>query len=166
MSPALGLPTMEFEQHVAGDNVWLHGRNTDASQELIACVSHALSYEVLESEDLVGQAMFAELTDAAARKPDDLTVVILGGRGGQALHRLLGEKAKTSEIDDLLGRLNVFTQDALAPMRMDNAFSFVRDFERLLGDAFFKKVKSFTSMQTDADDLESGLLSFLDQLES
>jgi hypothetical protein len=46
--------------------------------------------------------------------------------------------------------MNVFTQDALAPMRMDNAFSFVRDFERLLGDAFFKKVKNFTSMRTDA----------------
>lgn len=166
MSPAFGLPTIEIEQHVAGDNVWLHEPNTDASQELMARASHALNYEVLESEDLVGQAMFAELSDAAARKSDDLTVVILGGRGGQALHRLLGEKAKTSEIDDLLGRLNVFTQDALAPMRMDNAFSFVRDFERLLGDAFFKKVKSFTSMRTDADDLESGLLSFLDQLES
>src|SRR5205814_10339346 len=60
----------------------------------------------------------------------------------------------------------VFTQDALAPMRMDNAFSFVRDFERLLGDAFFRKVKRFTSMRTDAGDLETGLVSFLEQLDS
>lgn len=166
MSPAFAGPTIEIEQHVVADNVWLHDPNTAAEQELMARPSHALNYEVLASEDLVGQAMFAELRDAAAGKAGDLAVVILGGRGGQALHRLLGEKAKTSEIDDLLARLNVFTQDALAPMRMDNAFSFVRDFERLLGDAFFKKIKSFTSMRTDAGDLESGLLSFLDQLDS
>jgi 6-phosphogluconolactonase/glucosamine-6-phosphate isomerase/deaminase len=166
MSPASALPRIEIEQHVVGDNVWLHDRNSDAERELMACVPHALNYEVLESEEVVGQAMFAELVEAAARTADDLTVLILGGRGGQALHRLLGEKAKTNEIDDLLGRLNVFTQDALAPMRMDNAFSFVRDFERLLGDAFFKKVKRFTSMRTDAGDLKSGLVSFLQQLDS
>ena len=124
-------PATRFQN--VGDNAWLHDRNSDAEQELMACASHALNYEVLESEEAVGQAMFAELVDAAARTADDLTVVILGGRGGQALHRLLGEKAKTNEIDGLLSRLNVFTQDALAPMRMDNAFSFVRDFERLLG---------------------------------
>src|SRR5213076_2649465 len=70
-----------------------------------------------------------------------------------------------NEADQLLARCHIFTQDALAPMRMDNAFSFVRDFERLLGDAFFKKVKRFTSMRTDAGDLESGLVSFLEQLD-
>jgi 6-phosphogluconolactonase/glucosamine-6-phosphate isomerase/deaminase len=165
MSPAFALPRIEIEQHTVGDNVWLYDRNTGAEGELMTCVAQALNYEVLESEEVVGQAMFAELVHAAAGT-DYLTVVILGGRGGQALHRLLGQKAKTNEIDDLLGRMNVFTQDALAPMRMDNAFSFVRDFERLLGDAFFKKVKRFTSMQTDAGDLETGLVSFLEQLDS
>ena len=39
-------------------------------------------------------------------------------------------------------------------MRMDNSLSFVRDFERLLGDEFFAKVKSFTPMFTETDDLE------------
>jgi 6-phosphogluconolactonase/glucosamine-6-phosphate isomerase/deaminase len=166
MSPAFALPKIEIEQHVAGENVWLHDRATNAEQELMACDPHPLNYEVLESEDAVGRAMFAELTSAATATPGDLTIVILGGRGGQALHRLLGEKARTSEIDELLARLNVFTQDGLAPMRMDNAFSFVRDFERLLGPAFFEKVKRFTSMKTDADDLEAGLVSFLRQLDS
>ena len=160
------LPAIEIEQSVVGDNVWLHDRNTDAGQELMSVVPQALNYEVLDSEDAVGQAMFAELSEAVAHKRDQLTVVILGGRGGQALHRLLGEKAKTGEIDDLLGSLNVFTQDALAPMRMNNAFSFVRDFERLLGDAFFEKVNSFTSMQTDAGDLQTGLVSFLEELDA
>jgi 6-phosphogluconolactonase/glucosamine-6-phosphate isomerase/deaminase len=166
MSPAFALPKIEIEHSAVGDNVWLHDRTTDAEQELMACASHALNYEVLESEEAVGQAMFAELASAAETTSSDLTVVILGGRGGQALHRLLGEKARTSEIDDLLARLNVFTQDALAPMRMDNAFSFVRDFERLLGPAFFGKVKRFTSMKTDAEDLETGLVEFLAQLDS
>ena len=71
---------------------------------MTTCIPQPLKYEVLESEGVVGQAMFAELVDAASRTEDDLTVVILGGRGGQALHRLLGGKAKTNEIDDLLGR--------------------------------------------------------------
>ena len=166
MGSTLALPTIVIEQNVVGDNVWLRESNTNAEQQLMACIPRALSYEVLESEQAVGQQMFAELQQAAAATADDLTVVILGGRGGQALHRLLGERARTNEIDDLLSRLKVFTQDALAPMRMDNAFSFVRDFERLLGDAFFQKVKSFTSMKTDAEDLESGLVQFLEQLDA
>ncbi len=44
--------------------------------------------------------------------------------------------------------------------------SFVRDFESLLGDAFFKKIKSFTPMQTDTDDLEGGMIEYLEKLES
>ena len=51
-------------------------------------------------------------------------------------------------------------------MRMDNGLSFVRDFERLLGSAFFEKVKSFTPMQTDTEDLEAGLERYLEKLES
>jgi 6-phosphogluconolactonase/glucosamine-6-phosphate isomerase/deaminase len=93
-------------------------------------------------------------------------IVILGGRGGQALHRLLGALAKTNDYDALLGRLHVFTQDALAPLRMDNGLSFVRDFERLLGEDFFRKVKSFTSIRTDAADLESELAGYVARLES
>ena len=62
--------------------------------------------------------------------------------------------------------MDVFTQDALAPMRKDNAFSFVRDFERLLGESFFAKVKRFTSMQTDREDLETRLIQYVEQLET
>ena len=166
MTSASVLPTLEIDRHVVGENIWLCDRNAEAQAELMSREPQVLRYEVLESEAAVGQAMFDELKSAADATGDDLTIVILGGRGGQALHRLIGEKAQTNEIDGLLARMNVFTQDALAPMRKDNAFSFVRDFERLLGDSFFRKVKSFTSMQTDADDLESGLIRFLEQLES
>ncbi len=166
MSQALDMPVVEIERRVAGENIWLCDGNSDMVAELMSRPPAALEYEVLDSEEAVGRAMFAELLEAAAASHGDLTIVILGGRGGQALHRLLGQKSKTNEIDSLLGRLNVFTQDALAPMRPDNAFSFVRDFERLLGESFFRKVKQFTSMQSDSANLESGLMRYLEKLES
>jgi len=120
----------------------------------------------MESEEAVGREMLAEIEAAARSKEGDLTIILLGGRGAQAMHRLIGEQAKTNEVDHLLSRLHVFTQDALAPMRMENSFSFVRDFERLLGPDFFRKVKSFTAMRTDTEDLEGELIRYLEQLES
>jgi hypothetical protein len=110
--------------------------------------------------------MFEEIEAAANSRSGSLVVIILGGRGAQALHKLLGDFAKTNEKDSLLRRLHIFTQDALAPLRMNNALSFVRDFERLLGEAFFKKVLSFNTIKTDADDLESELTRYVDRLES
>jgi len=93
-------------------------------------------------------------------------MVLLGGRGAQAMYRIIAELAETGEIDDLLGRLHIFTQDALAPMRMNNSLSFVRDFERLLGDAFFRKIKSFTPMQTQTNDIEGVLVDYLEKLDT
>lgn len=146
-------------------NIWLsHGV---ADHDYLAKLPvHDIRYEVQPSEKAVGRAMFAEIVHAAAAKDGPLVIVILGGRGGQALHRWLGELAKTSEHDTLLSRVHVFTQDALAPLRMDNGLSFVRDFERLLGEDFFRKVKSFTSIRTDAEDLESELASYVERLEA
>ena len=166
MSSIFAPTPVAVERRTAGENLWLRRADSDAEAKLMARSPQALNYEVLPSEDEVGRAMFAELEDLARQKTDELTVVILGGRGGQALHRLLGEKAATSEIDSLLARLNVFTQDALAPMHMENAFSFVRDFERLLGPEFFRKVKSFNSIRTDAGDLESELTRYVEALEA
>ncbi len=71
--------------------------------------------------------MLNELYATAASKDGDINIALLGGRGAQELHRLLGKLAKSNEQDALLARLNVFTQDALAPMSMDNGFSFVRE---------------------------------------
>jgi 6-phosphogluconolactonase/glucosamine-6-phosphate isomerase/deaminase len=123
-------------------------------------------HRVLESEELVGQAMYKELLDYANEKAGDIVLVLVGGRGGQAMYKVLAEKSRTGEIDRLLSRLHVFTQDALAPMRMNNGLSFVRDFERLLGAEFFQKVKSFTPMQTESEDVEADLMRYLDKLES
>src|SRR6266536_5341706 len=166
MSSTFGPSKSSIERRVVGENIWLRRAGIDEQAELMAHCPHALRYEVVESEEEVGRAMLAEIESAARHATGDLTIVILGGHGAQALHRLIGEKAKTNELDELLDRLNVFTQDALAPMRMDNEFSFVRDFERLLGRSFFGKVRSFTSMQTDAEDLERGMIMYLEALES
>lgn len=148
-----------------GSNVWL-GLDGSSEGHLLALPSQKLRFEVMETEEAVGRAMFEEIEAAASAKAGDVVIILLGGRGAQALHRLLGEMAQRGEGDSLLGRLHVFTQDALAPMRMNNGLSFVRDFERLLGDAFFEKVKSFTPMQTDTDDLEGELMRHVEKLES
>lgn len=154
---------VSIESRRAGDNVWL-GLGTGKTK--FVRPEEPFNYHVLESEEAVGRAMFGELVDYAAENPGDITVVLLGGRGAQAMYRLINELAETSEIDDMLGRLHVFTQDALAPMRMANGLSFVRDFERLLGPKFFAKIKSFTPMLTETDDLEGELQKYVAQLES
>src|SRR5947199_2063139 len=155
-----------IRRRVVGNNVWLSDSQPHARGRLARLPAHGLNYEVIEDEEAVGRAMLAEIEAAARSKEGDFTIILLGGRGAQAMHRLIGEKAKTNELDHLLSRLNVFTQDALAPMRMENSFSFVRDFERLLGPDFFRKVKSFTAMRTDTEDLEGELIRYLEQLES
>ena len=153
-----------IRRHSVAQNVWLC---RDAGHTNLASFPvRDLSYEVLLSEEAVGQAMLAEIHGALAAKDGSLVMVIVGGRGGQALHRRLGAMARTNNYDSLFARLHVFTQDALAPLRMNNGLSFVRDFERLLGEDFFRKVNSFTSMRTDVEDLEGELVRYVERLES
>ena len=154
-----------IRRRVVGGNIWL-AHDAPDTEYLASLPVHDIPYEVMPSEEAVGRAMLEEIENAAAANDGPLVIVILGGRGGQALHRLLGAMAKTSDHDALFGRLHVFTQDALAPLRMDNGLGFVRDFERLLGDDFFRKVKSFTSIRTDAADLEQELVNYIERLES
>jgi 6-phosphogluconolactonase/glucosamine-6-phosphate isomerase/deaminase len=156
----------EFKRHVVGRNIWLREAGSDSRPSLASLPVQQISPCILDNEAAVGRAMFEEIKNAAAARTDDLVIILLGGRGAQALHRLLGELARTGETDWLLSRLHVFTQDALAPMRMDNGLSFVRDFERLLGEDFFRKVKSFTSIRTDTADLESELAQYVSKLEA
>ena len=152
-----------MNRRVAGSNIWL--RYSENETKLFVNPPK-YDYEVLQSEKAVGRAMFDELVRYANEKEGDVTMVLLGGRGAQAMYRLINEASQTGEIDALLNRLHVFTQDALAPMRMNNGLSFVRDFERLLGEKFFAKVKSFTPMNTETDDLEGELVKYLEKLES
>lgn len=152
-----------INRRIAGNNVWLEYSDGDTNlpQKL-----SAFDYQVLPAEEAVGQAMFDELIAYAKTKTGDIVILLLGGRGAQAMYKIISRLAETDEIDELLGRLHVFTQDALAPMRMNNGLSFVRDFERLLGDRFFAKIKSFTPMNTETGDVEGALVKYLEKLES
>jgi 6-phosphogluconolactonase/glucosamine-6-phosphate isomerase/deaminase len=153
---------------VVGENVWLGRGAGESPAEAVAGLEARgdYPYEVLATEEEVGRAQLEELRRLGREKEGDISFVLLGGRGAQAMYRVLGRLAEGTEEDELLGRLHVFTQDALAPMRMDNGLSFVRDFERLLGPAFFEKVKSFTPMRTDTDDLEGALVRYMEKLDS
>jgi len=152
-------------RRVSGSNIWLSHGGSDP-QYLASLKPQDITYEVLPSEEAVGRAMLAEIEAVAQTTDGDVTIVLLGGRGAQALHRLLGAFALTAEKDQLLSRLRVFTQDALAPLRTDNAFSFVRDFERLLGETFFRKIRSFRSIRTDSKYLQQELKSYVSELEA
>src|SRR5215204_2633868 len=157
------IPRKTINRRTAGSNIWLEYRDGDAG---ISSDSAAFNYDILPDEEAVGRAMFDELIGYSKEKSGDIVIILLGGRGAQAMYKIINRLAPTGEIDDLLARLHVFTQDALAPMRMNNGLSFVRDFERLLGDEFFAKIKSFTPMNTETGDLEGELIKYLEKLES
>ena len=162
----MSVSTLNIVRRVVGDNIWLCRPEIKGEEVLARLFACDLDYEVVQTEEAVGLAMLGEIEAVASARQGDIVIILLGGRGAQALHRLLGELAQTSEIDRLLSRLHVFTQDAIAPLRMESGLSFVRDFERLLGDAFFRKIKSFTSMKTDTPDLEGQLTRYVERLES
>jgi 6-phosphogluconolactonase/glucosamine-6-phosphate isomerase/deaminase len=168
MGKTISQSAIPMTRRVVGDNIWLsHSADEQGRLDALArLMVWDIRPEVLESEQAVGQAMLAELEAVARAKDGDIVMILLGGRGAQALHRLLGARARAAKGDQLIARLHVFTQDALAPMQLSNSLSFVRDFERLLGEAFFEQVKSFTTMRTDAPDLEAELTGYVQKLEA
>src|SRR4051812_23448226 len=109
----------------AGTDTWL----AFAGEQVSPNRSGSFEYTVLDSEEAVGKALLDELIAFSAETDKDIVFVLLGGRGAQAMYRLVAEKCEGNELDHVLSRLHVFTQDALAPMRMNNGLSFVRDFE-------------------------------------
>lgn len=163
-------PPSPLVRRAVGDNLWL-ARAGSAFSDPEWLAGHPvfdIEPDVQPSEEAVGRAMLEELEMVARSKGDDepVTIALLGGRGGQALHRLLGERARAGDPDGLISRLHVFTQDALAPLPMDSPFSFVRDFERLLGEAFFARVRSFTPLRTDVADLEAEVRGYIEKLDA
>jgi 6-phosphogluconolactonase/glucosamine-6-phosphate isomerase/deaminase len=146
--------------------LWLKTSAPQAETNLTNLTVTQINPEIIPTEEQVGRAQLEEIQRAADAKSGDVVIILLGGRGAQAMYRLVGEMARTSALDKLLGRLHVFTQDALAPLSMTNALNFVADFRRLLGEAFFSKVKSFTPMRTDVPNLEGELLGYAEKLES
>src|SRR5687767_3608629 len=140
----------KVEPRRVGQNIWISSSDVLPPPDPR---SGRFEYSVLQGEAEVGQAMFDELVAYSQEKEGDIVIVLLGGLGAQGMYRVSRETSVSGEIDGLLSRLHVFTQDALAPMRMSNGLSFVRDFERLLGPEFFAKIKSFTPFVTETDEI-------------
>lgn len=163
-----------FARRVVGSaenpNVWFAKSSDDPVSLLAGCRARPLTPVVLETEAAVGQAMLEELErvardKAASEGPDaPVNIALLGGRGAQAMHKLLGTRVAENPNDPLFRRLVVFTQDALAPLPMASPLSFVRDFERLLGVEFFGRVRKFVPFETESLSHEASTLRSLTAL--
>jgi hypothetical protein len=105
---------------------------------------------VLPTEEAVGAFQLAALREAAAAKPagESVSLALLGGRGAQNCYARLRELAEAG--DPLIARLDVYCQDAFVPMSRDSSLTFVRDFERQLGAAFFDTIRNFFPVDSGA----------------
>lgn len=140
---------------MAGTWFRAEGANIDALLKQAAEAAKApFEPKVMPDEDAVSIAQLAELRTAAAAKPEGETVslALLGGRGAQGLYKLLRRLAV--EGDPLIKRLDVYTQDAFVPMRKDSSLTFVRYYESQLGPEFFSSIRRFTTIDSEAADLE------------
>src|SRR5438874_11079944 len=106
MTWTLAPSVVSIQRRAAGENVWLGRSGVDEWAELTSYSPRALDYEVLDSEEAAGRAMLGEIEAAARTKSGESTIVILGGRGAQALHRFSCENARTADLDELRSRLN------------------------------------------------------------
>jgi 6-phosphogluconolactonase/glucosamine-6-phosphate isomerase/deaminase len=154
----LSLPKLTLR--VNGENHWF----SLPPDQLPALHPGPLNPEVLPSEEAAAEAQLAELRAVAKSKNGPIVILLLGGRGAQALHRKLGELAKAEPVEEWIPRLHVFMQDALAPMPVDSSLSFVADFKRLFGPDFLAKVGSFNLLRTDAPNLEQELERYIQKL--
>ena len=81
-------------RRVQEENIWLEYPGTG---QITADLARPFEYTVLDSEEAVGQAMLRELEDHASSTDCDIVMVLLGGRGAQAMYRLINERAAKGE---------------------------------------------------------------------
>ena len=86
-----------IERRIAGQNKWF--RVAGLSSNTVPA-RHELIFRSLTDEESVGRAMFDELIAYSNEKSGDINVVLLGGRGAQAMYRLISAHAAEGEIDD------------------------------------------------------------------
>lgn len=150
----------QIEIREAGANHWLSLPQAEAPK----LHPNEIKPEIIASEEAVGEAQLEELRQVARSKSGNIVILLLGGRGAQALHRKLGQLATQSNVEEWFGRLHVFMQDALAPMPQNSTLNFTYDFRRLLGPAFFSKIAGFYELRTDASDLHTELTRYIQHL--
>lgn len=156
--------TLHLTARKTGENAWL----SLAPAANPSFAAHAVIPEVLPDEECVGAAQLEELRHVAENKQGPIVIILLGGRGAQALHRKLGALAAAPAqepwVKSLLSRLHIFMQDALAPMPPNSTLSFVYDFRRLLGEPFLHSVASFNVLRTNTTDLEQELAAYVEKI--
>src|SRR6185295_13119123 len=75
----------QLSRRVVDGNVWLgHGVSKNGTA-LASLPIHGITPEVMPTEEAVGRAMLKEIENLAASKDGDLVIILLGGRGAQAL---------------------------------------------------------------------------------
>src|SRR4051794_24036229 len=87
-----------YRRRVAGENVWLGRALSEAAPSAQA---RPIEYEVLPTEEAVGAAQWEEIERAAREKEGDLVIILLGGRGAQAMYKQVARIARTDEADEL-----------------------------------------------------------------
>src|SRR5947208_1993129 len=90
-----------IERRTKDQNVWLGYADNSAKKNFNR---DPFNYEILPTESAVGQAMFDELITYSESKTGDIVIVLLGGRGAQAMYRIINDLSQTDEIDELLAR--------------------------------------------------------------
>ena len=79
-----------ISRRVVNGNVWLGGSRDSIG---VSTGPEKFQYRVLQDEQSVGQAMFDELVAYSNEKAGDIVIVLLGGRGAQAMHRVMAKRA-------------------------------------------------------------------------
>ena len=106
--------SQNIRRRVVGNNVWLGHDSAGTNERLAQAAVHKIEPDVQPTEVAVGRAMWAEIEAAAKAKQGDLVILLLGGRGAQALHRLVGERRVPAK---LMNYSNVFTFLPKTPWR-------------------------------------------------
>lgn len=141
---------MSLVRRVVNGEIWI--KDTNFNPQLSSPIQ-PFKLKVFKTEEELAQEQYRTLTNLVRRSSRIVNMMMLGGRDAQAFQYLLGEKARKGDPDRIIRKLNVFTQVALAPLNADNSLSFVRDFERILGQDFLEQVDGFSSFDTEAENL-------------
>lgn len=169
-SPSVQAMDKHINARTVGEAVWLAGGSECPAQaQLAALAINDLRPEVLPTEDAVARVMLDEIRRVANEKTGVINLVITQGGGEMlSLFRLLVRQAETNDKGDVLDRLNLWTQDALAPISPASTLSVAHELKRLLGDKFSGRVSGFNLMRADfdnRDELVRELARYVEELE-
>jgi len=102
----LAAESKNITRRVVGENIWLNRDEKEIAGIFARPNIAPYHYDVLDSEEAVGRAMLEELKTLLREKSGDATMLLLGGRGAQAMYRQINRALPTGELDEMLARLH------------------------------------------------------------